>query len=594
MDEDPRQVSATAADDGQVRANTAVAPASRAVDKAAYPVGLFPPSRRGRSSRAIGEVIVDLGFAAREVVDQAIATARERGETTGQVLVESGALRRDQLARSLAERFGVDYVDLSQFAVDMGAVNLVDAAAAKRYHAVPVGFMPDGSVVLAMADPTNVLVLDEMAMIIGGKIRPAAAAPDDVAAFLARLSRLGESVAEADEVEPEPEVALVDGAEPPIIKLVHSIIAAAVEQGASDIHCKPDSEDMRVLFRVDGVLTPAATITRQMVAGVVSRIKIMANLDIAERRISQDGRLGLTVDGRRVDVRVVTLPLVKGEGVVMRILDAGAVIRDFDALGMRVRDRQRFGAALRKPHGAILVTGPTGSGKSTTLYSALGVLNDGQRNILTIEDPVESQLAGIDQIQVSPKAGVTFANILRSMLRADPDVIMVGEIRDRETAEISIQAALTGHMVLSTLHTRDAASAITRLIDMQVEPFMLAAAVDCVVGQRLARRLCMNCRRAAELPPRAILAHGLQGVEVFEPVGCIRCGHTGYHGRIGLYEVMPMSDELRNKVLDRGGLDDLRAIALVQGMRTIRDDGIEKVKKGLTSLSEIARVSNSL
>jgi type IV pilus assembly protein PilB len=596
VDEHPRQVFEFAADDVGVRANTATAPGNVAVDEAAYPVGLFPPSRRGRSSRAIGDVIVDLGYAASEVVEAAIETAREQGEMTGQVLVQSGVMRRDQLARALAERFGVDYVDLSQFAVDMGAVNLVDASVAKGYRAVPVGFMPDGSVVLAMADPTNVLALDEMAMIIGLKVRPAAAAPDDVAAFLARLSQLGESVAELEDLEPEPEVNLADGpdANAPMIRLVHSIIATAVEQGASDIHCKPDAGDMRVSFRVDGVLTPAATISRSMVSGVVSRIKIMANLDIAERRISQDGRLGMTLDGRRIDIRVVTLPLVKGEGVVMRILDAGAVVRDFDSLGMRVRDRKQLEVALRKPHGAILVTGPTGSGKSTTLYSALGVLNDGQRNILTIEDPVESQLAGVDQIQVSPKAGVTFANILRSMLRADPDVIMVGEIRDRETAEISIQAALTGHMVLSTLHTRDAASVITRLMDMRVEPFMLAAAVDCVVAQRLARRLCTNCKRAAELPPRVRLEYGLRGVEVFAPVGCIRCGHTGYHGRIGLYEVLTMSDEIRSHVLDRGGLDELRAIAVAQGMRTIRDDGIDKVKEGLTTLSEIARVSSSL
>jgi type IV pilus assembly protein PilB len=277
----------------------------------------------------------------------------------------------------------------------------------------------------------------------------------------------------------------------------------------------------------------------------------------------------------------------------MRILDAGVVIRDFDSLGMRAEDRERLKTALARPHGAILVTGPTGSGKSTTVYSALGVLNDGQRNILTIEDPVESQLAGVDQIQVSVRSGITFANGLRSMLRADPDVIMVGEIRDRETAEISIQAALTGHMVLSTLHTRDAASTITRLIDMGIEPFMVVAAIDCVVAQRLARRLCSHCKRAAQLPARTILEHGLRDATVFEPVGCIRCGDTGYHGRIGLYEVMLMSDAIRTLVLERAGLDQLRATARAEGMYTIRDDGIEKVRQGLTALTEIARISSS-
>jgi type IV pilus assembly protein PilB len=504
-------------------------------------------------------------------------------------------VRRDQLARALAERFGVDYVDLSQFAVDMGAVNLVDVGIARRYRAVPVGFMPDGEVVLAMADPTNVLALDEMTMVTGMKLLPAAAAPEDVTALLARMSKVADAVAQVEELEPDPEVLFGETPDDaPIIKLVHSIIAAAIEQGASDIHVKPDSGGMRVLFRVDGVLTPAATIARSIAPGVVSRIKIMANLDISERRISQDGRLAVTVNERRVDLRVVTLPLVKGEGVVMRVLDTGIVVRDFGSLGMQAEDRERFETALAKPHGAILVTGPTGSGKSTTVYSALGVINDGQRNILTIEDPVESQLTGVDQIQVSTKSGVTFANALRSMLRADPDVIMVGEIRDRETAEISIQAALTGHMVLSTLHTRDAASTITRLIDMGVEPFMVVAAIDCVVAQRLARRLCSHCKRPAQLDARTIAEHGLEQATVFEPAGCIRCAHTGYHGRIGLYEVMLMSDPIRTLVLERAGVDELRVTARSKGMSTIRDDGIEKVRLGLTTLTEIARVSNSL
>jgi type IV pilus assembly protein PilB len=583
------------ADYVKVRPKTALAPGGRAEDQIAYPDGLYPPSRRGRSSRPIGDLIVNLGFATREEVERAIAAARDRGEMTGQMLVEAGVMRRDQLARALAERFGVDYVDLSQFAIDVGAVNLVDVGMARRYRAVPVGFMPDGAVVLAMADPTNVLALDEMAMIIGMKLLPAAAAPEDVAALLARMDRVGDAVSDIEELEADPDLPLGEAAEDaPIIRLVHSIIAAAIEQGASDIHVKPDSGGLRVLFRVDGVLAPAATIARSTAPGVVSRIKIMANLDISERRVSQDGRLAVTIGERRVDLRVVTLPLVKGEGAVMRILDTGVVVRDFDSLGMQAEDRQRFEAALAKPHGAILVTGPTGSGKSTTVYSALGAISDGQRNILTIEDPVESQLSGVDQIQVSLKSGVTFANALRSMLRADPDVIMVGEIRDAETAEISIQAALTGHMVLSTLHTRDAASTITRLIDMGVEPFMVVAAIDCVVAQRLARRLCSHCKRPANVDPRNTLEYGLQDATVFEPVGCIRCAHTGYHGRIGLYEVMLMSDPLRTLVLERAGLAELRATARAEGMGTIRDDGIEKVRQGLTALTEIARISSSL
>jgi type IV pilus assembly protein PilB len=567
-----------------------------AADGAAYPNGLIPPSGRRRSQRPIGDVIVDLGFASREDIEKAVASAREQGLMTGQVLIESGVVRQEQLARALAERFGVDYVDLSAFSVDMGAVHLVNADLAKRYRAVPVRFMPNHTLVLAMADPGNVLTLDEMAMITGMKIRPAAAAPDDISSLIGRLSQLGDAVAEVEEPEPQPEVTIGDGpdADAPIIKLVHSIIAEAVEQGASDIHCKPDSDEMHVLFRVDGVLTAAATVARNMAPGVVSRIKIMANLDIAERRLPQDGRLAVTLDGRRIDVRVVTLPLVKGEGVVMRVLDTGAVARDLDSLGMQPHDRERFEAAVGKPHGAVLVTGPTGSGKSTTVYSALAILNDGRRSILTIEDPVESQIAGIDQMQIAPKAGVTFVKGLRSMLRADPDVIMVGEIRDRETAEISIQAALTGHLVLSTLHTRAAASAITRLIDMRIEPFMIAAAIDCVVAQRLARTLCAHCKRPAKFPPAAITEHGLGAATLFDAAGCIRCGWTGYRGRVGLYEVMPMSEEIRSLALERRGTDEIQAVAVAQGMRTMREDGIDKVKQGITTLAEIARVNSSL
>jgi type IV pilus assembly protein PilB len=574
---------------------TADAPATSAVE-ADYPRGLIPPSRRGRSSRLIGDVIVDLGFARREAVETAVASGREQRRTTGQTLIESGLLRPDQLARALAERFGVDYIDLSVFEIDMGAVHLIDADVARRYQAVPVGFLPDRTLLLAMADPTNVMTLDEMSMITGMKIRSAAAAPEDITALIGRLGRLDDAISEAEDPEPQLEVTLNDApeADAPIVKLVHSIIAQAVEHGASDIHCNPEAGDMQVLFRVDGVLTHAATVARNMTGGVVSRIKIMANLDIAERRIPQDGRLALMLEGRRIEVRVVTLPLVKGEGVVMRILDTGAVVRNLDSLGMHGQDHERFATAVMKPYGAVLVTGPTGSGKSTTLYSALAVLNDGERSIITIEDPVESQIAGIKQMQVSAKVGVSFANGLRSMLRADPDVIMVGEIRDRETAEIAIQSALTGHLVLSTLHTRDAASAITRLIDMGIEPFMVAAAIDCVVAQRLARTLCPQCKKPANLPAAVIAENGLEGGTLFEAAGCIRCGGTGYHGRLGLYEVMPVTEEIRTMALGRRGVDDIQAVAIKQGMRTMRDDGVEKVKQGLTTLAEVARVTTAV
>jgi type IV pilus assembly protein PilB len=563
-----------------------------------YPQGLTPPSQRRRSARLIGDVIVELGFASRDVVENAVAASRVEGKPTGQILLEWGELRYGELARALAERFGVDFIDLSTFDIDLGAVNLLTAEAARHYQAVPVAFLSDQTLLVAMADPANVLTLDEISMITGRRVRPAAASAEDLAALIGRLSRFDEAIAAIDESAEAEDVELAlapqGDQDAPVIKLVQSIIRQAIEQGASDIHCDPDPAGMQVLFRVDGVLTRAATISRSMRSGVVSRIKVMANLDISERRLPQDGRLAVTVDGRRVDVRVVTLPLVNGEGVTMRILDTSAVVRDLEILGMRGAALEHLQAALKRPYGAVLVTGPTGSGKTTTLYGALAEFNDGVRAIMTIEDPVESQIAGTKQMQVATKAGVTFASGLRTMLRADPDVIMVGEIRDRETAEISVQAALTGHLVLSTLHTRDAASALTRLIDMGIEPFMVAASIDCVVAQRLARTLCGECKRPAQLPRAVRARHGLGSGQVFEPVGCIRCSQTGYRGRIGLYEVMPVSDEIRALVLDRRGPAEIAAVAAEQGMQSMRDDGLRKVCEGITSLVEVARVTTVL
>jgi type IV pilus assembly protein PilB len=559
--------------------------------------GLYPPRNQGRSTRMIGEVAVELGFADRETVEAAVTAARAQGRPTGLVLVERGILRHDQLARVVAERFGLDFVDLSVYDLDMGAVNLISSETAKRYQAVPVGFTDDGSLLLAMANPTNVLTIDDVGMMTGRRIRPAAASVEDLNLLLSRLVRMDDSIEDiVDEAPDEEESLVADEADndAPIIKLVHSIVAQAVEQGASDIHVNPEEGDTRVLFRIDGVLAPAATVKRRMAQGVVSRIKIMAELDISEKRVPQDGRFALTVDGRRVDIRVVTLPLVYGEGVVLRILDKGVVVEGLESLGMQEKQQQQFGTAIQRPNGAVLVTGPTGSGKSTTLYAALNVLNDGERSILTIEDPVEQRIAGIKQMQIAPKAGVTFDVGLRSMLRADPDVIMVGEIRDRETAHIAVEAALTGHMVLSTLHTRDAPSALGRLIDMGIEPFLVSSAVDCIVAQRLVRMLCKHCKRRQVLSESVLWGHGLLGAEPYEAVGCSRCSGTGYRGRMGIYEVMRVSEPIRSLILERASVDDMVAVAVQEGMLRLRDDGLEKVREGLTSIAEVERLTTSM
>ena len=565
--------------------------------------GITPPSRRGGSGRFLTDVLVDLGFVEPELVETAVEAARSAGRPPEKVLLEQGAITEDQLARAIGERYGLDHLDLTVFKVDMAAANLIDSSAAKRYDAVPVAFVDQRTLLVAMADPANVLAVDDIAMLTRLDVRPAVASREDVAALVARLDRFGDSVREAvdEEIEEQGDdgevVDLRETAEQaPVVKLLNSIIAQAAERGASDIHFEPDGRELRVRFRIDGVLSISTTIPQRMVAGIVSRTKIMAELDIAEKRIPQDGRVGLTVDGRQVDVRVVTLPSVHGESIVMRILDKEQSQLNLDTLGMRDEEHSRFEQAISQSYGAVLATGPTGSGKSTTMYAALGQLNTTDKNIITIEDPVEYQIGGITQVQVNPRAGLSFANGLRSMMRADPDIIMVGEIRDGETAQIAIESALTGHLVLSTLHTNDAPSAITRLIEMGIEPFLVASALDCVVAQRLARTLCSTCKKRTIVPAEVLRRSGFKvklDLEVYEPVGCGRCGGMGYKGRVGLYEVMTLNEEIRALVLARAAADEIAAVAQRGGMRTLRDDGLAKVQAGLTSLAEVARVTGT-
>jgi type IV pilus assembly protein PilB len=565
------------------------------------PLGVTPPSRRRGSGRFLTDVIVDLGLVSRERVDEAVDAARTAGRPPEQLLLEWGALTADQLARAIAERNGLDHLDLTVFQVDMAAANLLSTAAAKRYDAVPVAFSGERALVVAMADPTNVLAIDDIALMTGYDVRPAVASRDDIAGLMARLTRLDDVVQSTvveDDEEAAPEVVdlreTADDA--PIIKLVNGIVAQAVEQGASDVHLAPDGSELRVRFRIDGVLQDSATVPRRMVSGVISRVKIMSDLDIAERRVPQDGRVGLNIDGRHVDLRVVTLPSVHGESIVMRILDQSSGDIDLAALGMAEGERERFRSAIHQAYGAVLVTGPTGSGKSTSLYAALGEINTPEKNIITIEDPVERQVEGVTQVQINPKAGLTFANGLRAMMRADPDVIMVGEIRDRETAQIAVEAALTGHLVLSTLHTNDAPTALTRLIEMGIEPFLVASAIDCIVAQRLARMLCQHCKERSIISAAVLRDHGFQtgyDLEAYEPGGCARCGGSGYKGRIGLYEVMPVTEEIRALAIERASADRVAAVAVRNGMRRLREDGLDKVRHGVTSIAEVARVTSA-
>ncbi len=570
--------------------------------------GVTPPTRRGGSSRQLTDVVVELGFADQETVARAVEAARAAGVPPERMLLDQQAVTAEQLSRAIAERYGLDHLDLGVFHVDMAAANLLSAAAAKRYAAVPVSYIDEHTLLLAMSDPANVLAVDDVALLTHLDVRPAVASAEDITSLIQRMNRFEDAVAEAVEegeaVAYEEVVDLKETADDaPVIKLVHSIIAQATERGASDIHYEPQPDpsgraarEMRVRMRVDGVLTEATTVPKKMVPGVVSRIKIMADLDIAERRIPQDGRVGLTIDGRHVDVRVVTIPSVHGEGVVMRILDKESIRLELDKLGFQEQELGRFRKAFSQAYGCVLTTGPTGSGKSTSLYGALQELNTPEKNIITIEDPVEYQIGGITQVQVNNKAGLTFSAGLRSMMRADPDILMVGEIRDPETAQIAIEGALTGHMVLSTLHTNDAPSAITRLVEMGIEPFLVASAIDCVVAQRLARTLCAHCKQRTLIPAEVLRDHGFPAefpIEAYEPGGCVRCGGMGYRGRIGLYEVMVMTEEIRSLALQRASADQLGHAAVRGGMRRLREDGLDKVKHGLTSVAEIARVTGT-
>jgi type IV pilus assembly protein PilB len=562
--------------------------------------GLTPPRTRGRSSGFLTDVLVELGYVAEERAQQAVEEARTAGGRPEQLLVEQGAITADQLSRATAERYGLDHIDLTAYQVDMAAANLIPVNTARRYRAIPVGFIGKETLLVAIADPTNVLAVDDIQMATSLDCQVAVAADEDVEDLISRLNTLQSAVTESSvEEEAEDELAevsdiQVSAEDAPVIKLVYSILGQAVGEGASDIHFEAVDGEMRVRFRVDGVLREAAHVPKRMINAVVSRLKIMSDLNIAEKRVPQDGRVGVTIEDRRVDLRITTLPTQRGEGATIRILDKENAQRSLDELGMDGSGRERFEQAFHQAYGAVLVTGPTGSGKSTTLYAALRELNKVEKKIITIEDPVEYQLNGINQINVNRKAGLDFATGLRSILRADPDIVMVGEIRDGETARISIEAALTGHLMLTTLHTNDAPGAVTRLTKMGIESFLIASAVDCVVAQRLARKLCSHCKRRTLVPVQALFDVGIRGAtefEAYEPVGCGRCNQSGYRGRVGVYSVMNLSDGIKEMTVAQRPEAEIATAAREEGMLTLREDGLGKVRDGLTSLEEVLRVT---
>jgi len=553
---------------------------------------------RPRPGRLLGDVLVSLGFCSRETIEEVVVEARAVGRPMGQILLQHGHINSDQLAIAVADRFGLQYLNLETLTPDPEAMKLVPPQVARRVLAVPVGFRDAETLIVAMPNPSNVIAIDDLAMLTGLRIEPVVVSREDLDALQARVSRIDEAeeaVAEAEAEEAAAaDVAVLEASadDGPTVRLVRSIIAEAIEQGASDLHFDPAGDGLLVRFRVDGIMADATRIAANQAGRVISRIKILSHLDISERRLPQDGRMTLTFDDRRIDIRVATVPLVAGESAVLRLLDPGRRPLSLAELGMGDVDRARVERALARSHGAVLATGPTGSGKTTTLYAALAVVNSSEKTVMTIEDPVEYRVPGVKQMQVFERAGLTFATGLRTIVRSDPDIIMVGEIRDRESARIAIEAALTGHMVLSTLHTNDAPTAAARLIDMGVEPYLVASSIDCVMAQRLARRLCPHCRRPNVVPANEAGLAGGGEVEVFEPGGCGRCRDSGYKGRLGLYEVMRMSDEIRALIVSRAPVHEIARMAIMQGMRTLADDGYDKVRAGATTIAEVLRVTS--
>jgi type IV pilus assembly protein PilB len=568
------------------------------------PVAVASPKNRKR----LGEVLVDAGLLNEERLAEALSHQKKTGDRLGKILTEHRFLTEEQLAEALEYQLGIPRVDLSRTLIGPDMISLVPAQLARRYGVMPIA-QKDGRLRLAVSDPFNVVAIDDVRDLTGLDIELALTTERDIREAIDRCYGMRGAVEAViqnlEESQEESQDDTVDrlrrmGDEAPIVRLVNLIISQGVRERASDIHLEPEEKDVRIRYRVDGFLREVMRSPKRTQMALVSRIKVLAKMDIAERRLPQDGQIKINVDGREVELRISTMPNRFGEKVVLRILNKNAFLLQIDELGFSEANRERFLTAMKRPHGMLLVTGPTGSGKTTTLYAALARLNRIDRNLMTIEEPIEYSLPGINQTQVNVKAGLTFARALRSIVRQDPDIIMVGEIRDGETAQIAVQSALTGHLVLSTLHTNDAAGALARLVDMGVEPFLVASSVICIVAQRLVRVICQNCREEYHLPAREMAGGEWGGffagredelVTLWRGKGCPRCEQSGYYGRLAIQEVMPLSPELRRLVMQNQSADVLRAQAIREGMVTLKQDGLEKARQGQTTIEEVLRVA---
>ncbi len=563
--------------------------------------------------KELDELLVENGLVTERQLIKAKDQASKLGDPVQKILINMGFVTEKDITEMIGMQMGVRFVDLDEIDIDAELARSVPEHLAQRYNVIPIA-QNDNKLTLAMVDPLNIMAIDDIRLVTGYDIEPVISTEESIKKAIGRqfgsmgLAEVEETVkdisasefgdmemddATDEELSLDKLKELVD--EAPIVRVVNLIISQAINDKSSDIHIEPDAKSVRVRYRVDGVLHEVMQPPKHIQAPMVSRIKIMSNLDIAERRIPQDGKIHLKHDGREFDLRVSTVPCVHGEKVVMRILDKGSVMLGLSKLGFYPEIQQTIENLVIKPYGMVLVTGPTGSGKSTTLYSVLNKVNTVGVNIMTVEDPVEYQIPGINQVQQNVKAGLTFASALRAFLRQDPDIIMVGEIRDGETAQIGVEAALTGHLVLSTLHTNDASGAITRLTEMGIEPFLCSSSIICVLAQRLARTICPNCKESYVPPMESVRKFGLAAytdseITFYRGRGCDNCKVSGYKGRTGIHELLVVSDRLRSLILQRASTAEIRQCAIEEGMKTMPDDGLRKVLDGITTIEECLRV----
>lgn len=554
------------------------------------------------TEKKVEELLLERSLITEEQLKKVKEDSKKKGISVVKLLVRSAIVSEDDYAQVLSDILGVPYVDLNNYLVDERIIKLIPENIARKYKVIPI-FKIGNALTVAMADPKDIMVMDDLARRskceIESVLSTQTAILNAIDQYYGVTGSVDEVIKDIDkdrkkqkaEGEADSKKLSEMAEEAPVIKLVNLIVMQAVKDGASDIHIEPEEDSLKVRFRVDGVLHEMFSPPKHLESALISRVKILSGIDISEKRKPQDGRFNIKIENRNVDFRISTFPTIYGENVVIRILDKGAVLVDLNKLGFSKQSQKRFETLIKRPHGIILVTGPTGSGKTTTLYSALSTIDSEEKNIITIEDPVEYHLGRIRQSQINPKAGLTFASGLRSILRQDPDVIMVGEIRDRETAEIAVQAALTGHLVFSTLHTNDAAGALTRLVDMGLEPFLISSSVIGILAQRLVRKICEKCKHPYAPSGEILKGLDMEAKELFKGKGCNACKSTGYKGRIGIFELLIVNEDIKKMIVDNASSDSIKKKAIDMGMRTLRDDGLAKVLEGITTADEVIKAT---